>query len=207
MSEAPGRDAPRWVFPAVLGSVILLLGLVPLLVNAFAPHPVGEVYLEPRQIEDFELQMAEGGTFRLSDYRGKTLVFYFGYTTCPDVCPTTLYDFKRAKAELGEWEDEVQFVFVTVDPAVDTAEQIDQYLAHFDEDFIGLYGTEEELKRVADQFGVKVVSADKTAGYGITHTTSSYIVDANGLLKIRMHYGQKIDRIANDIRLVAKGRI
>ncbi|HQA69961.1 MAG TPA: hypothetical protein PK801_16665, partial [Aggregatilineales bacterium] len=61
--------------------------------------------------------------------------------------------------------------------------------------------------QVADQFGVKVVSADKTAGYGITHTTSSYIVDANGLLKIRMHYGQKIDRIANDIRLVAKGRI
>lgn len=207
MSEAPERESPRWVFPAVLGGVILLLGFIPLLINAFAPHPVGEVYAEPRQIEDFELPMAEGGTFRLSDYRGQTLVVYFGYTTCPDVCPTTLFDLKRAKAELDEWEDDVQFVFVTVDPEVDTAEQIEEYLNYFDEDFIGLYGTEEELRQVADQFDVKVVSAEETAGYGITHTTSSYIVDGDGLLKIRMHYGQKIDRIANDIKLIAKGRI
>jgi protein SCO1/2 len=204
------EEDPRWskASPIALGGVIVLLVLVPLVVNALAPHPVGSLYDDPEQVEDFTLPRADGGTFRLSDYRGETVVLYFGYTSCPDVCPTTLYDLRRAKAELGNLADDVEFVFITVDPTIDEAETITQYLSHFDESFIGLYGTEDQILTVADRFDIVTKGADETvATYGITHTTSTFIIDSEGYLKMRMHYGQPYDRMADDIKLVAKGRI
>ena len=206
-TQNEGSKGP-YLYPAVLGGIILLLVFIPLGVNALAPHPVGEVYFEPEQIEDFELPRADGGTFRLSDYKGKTVVIYFGYTSCPDVCPTTLYDLRRTKEQLGGLANEVVIVFITIDPAIDDAEKIEQYLSYFDESFIGLYGTEEQILEVAEQFNIVTKGADETvATYGITHTTSTFIIDSDSYLKLRMHYGQPYDKMANDIKLVARGRI
>ena len=107
MSYEQDSGRSQYVYPAVLAGIIIFLVILPLLVNMLAPHPVGEVYETPERVADFALPRADGGTFRLSDW-GKTVVLYFGYTSCPDVCPTTLADLKRARAELGEYAEGVE---------------------------------------------------------------------------------------------------
>lgn len=213
-SESPTRAPylPRFN-PIMLGLMALTLVafvIVPGILMAITPHPHGLVYDDPPLIADFEMPRADGGTFRLSDYRGKTVVVYFGYTSCPDVCPATLYNLHRALERLGSEADKVQVVFVTVDPQNDTPERIREYLRYFDPSFIGLYGTQEQLQAVWDAFGV-VVQREETGqtarGYTVTHTTSIFVVDSEGYLKLRMHYDTNPDLLARDLRYVIRRRI
>ncbi len=186
--------------------VIIALG-IPLVLLAITPHFEGSAYDDPPIVEDFSLSRADGGTFRLSDYRGRVVALYFGYTSCPDVCPTTLYDLRRTLEALGPDAGEVTVAFVTVDPATDTPERMTDYLSYFHPAFIGLLGTPAELQAVYDRFGVQVLQPEETAGgYGLAHTTSVFVLDRAGRLRLRLHYGASPESMARDLRILIKER-
>ncbi|MEW5965659.1 MAG: SCO family protein [Pseudomonadota bacterium] len=151
---------------------------------------------------DFELTDHHGETRKLADFRGKAVAVFFGYTHCPDVCPTTLSDFAAALKLLGGQGGRVQVIFVTVDPQRDTPDLLKQYVPAFNPDFLGMYTDPESLKRLANEF--KVVyqkSAVKAADdYLIDHSAGTYVYDAKGKLRLLMPYGSKPEAIANDLR-------
>lgn len=194
---------------ALIAGLVVVFAIVPAILMLTTPHPHGTLYDEPPQV-DFELPSTDGGTFRLSDYRGEVVVVYFGYTSCPDVCPATLFDLKRAEEQLGERAEDVEVVFVTIDPEVDTPERINEYLNYFDESFIGTYGTEEQLQAVRDLFHVTVLRSDEgeaIPGYGITHTTSMFVINREGYLKLRMHHETDPELLARDLDYFIKGKL
>lgn len=151
---------------------------------------------------DFELTDHNGATRTLADFRGKAVAVFFGYTHCPDVCPTTLSDFAAALKLLGGQAERVQVIFVTVDPQRDTPDLLKQYVPAFNPGFLGMHTDAESLKRLANEF--KVVyqkSAVKAADdYLIDHSAGTYVYDAKGNLRLLMPYGSKPEAIANDLR-------
>lgn len=213
-SPAPGEMADtrrRTLTIAIIAVLFVAFVLVPGVLMAITPHPHGTLYDDPVEAPDFTLPRADGsGDFTLSEARGDVVVLYFGYTSCPDVCPATLYDLRRAKEALGEAGDDVRVVFVTIDPAVDTPEKIEEYLAYFDPSFTGLYGSEEALEAVRDKYNVSVFREDEgetIPGYGITHTTSMFVIDREGVLKLRMHHDTDVEYLTRDLRYVLNGRL
>ena len=153
------------------------------------------------QLTDFNGQRRE-----LSDFRGKAVVVFFGYTHCPDVCPTTLSTLAAAIKKLGPDGDKVQVLFVTADPERDTAEVLKQYVTAFNPTFLGLRGTVEETAKVAKEFKVIV---QKNAGadpnnYTVDHSSGTYIYDPAGKLRLYVGYGQDADVFAHDIGLLLK---
>jgi protein SCO1/2 len=184
-------------------AALLLLALSPALVGLFVPHFHGTEYDTPALVEDFTLRRADGGTFRLSDTRGRVVVLYFGYTECPDVCPTTLYDLHRARELLGDQASSLVVAFVTIDPDNDTPQKLADYTAAFDPTFIGLYGTPQELQAVYDRFGVTV----EEQTYSLTHTNAAFVLDRAGRLRLRMHFDAGPDDMAADLRVLIRERI
>lgn len=182
--------------------VLIIVSLIPLMI----PHYHGELYEVPQEI-DFTLTRANGGEFQLSDLRGEVVVVYFGYTSCPDVCPTTLLDLRRTMEELGDKSADVTVAFVTVDPQNDTPEKMADYVRYFDPSFIGLVGSGDALQGVYDQFGVRMVSADPSGGaQRITHSDSVFVIDRQGRLRLRLHYGVRPQDIAQDLRRLLRER-
>jgi protein SCO1/2 len=152
------------------------------------------------------LERPDGSTFNLHALKGKIALIFFGYTACPDICPTTMADFSRVKADLGELADQVEFVFVTVDPQRDTPERTQQYAAGFDASFIGLSGTESQLQPVWDGYGVyrKLEGAGHHNGYSVDHSTRIYLIDKSNHLRLTYAYGTAVEDISNDIRFLLK---
>ncbi len=151
----------------------------------------GTVLDPPKEVADFTLTRHTGQPMSLSDLRGKAVMLFFGYTYCPDVCPTTLAEFKRVKQQLGADADRVAFVFVSVDGARDTPERLAQYVTAFDPGFIGLTGPEADLRRIAQDYGVffqRATYDDAQTGYLVDHTASSFVVDPEGRLAIVFPY-------------------
>jgi protein SCO1/2 len=150
---------------------------------------------------DFELVGSDGTPVRLSDFRGKWTVIYFGYTFCPDVCPTTLGDLSQMMQALDDKRDNVQVVMVTVDPERDTPERLGQYLTYFDPSFIGLTGEAEQIEAAASQFGVFY---EKEPGsvqdYLISHTSTVAVIDPEGTMRIVYPYGVSGNDMAADLR-------
>lgn len=152
----------------------------------------------------FKLTDHTGKVRTLEDFKGKAVALFFGYTHCPDVCPTTMADLASAMKLLGERSDEVQVLFVTVDPERDTQEVLAQYVPSFDERFIGLYGTPEETAEVVKNFKVFYAKQD-TAGksdYTIDHSSGIYGFDKDGKVRLYFNYGQKPQEIANDLKQI-----
>lgn len=189
---------------------ILMAVLVLSLIAAFAfrrPYTFhGTVINPPLSVTDFTLETANGEIFRLSDARGKLVLLFFGYTSCPDVCPITLGTFKQVHEQLGSDAQKVKFVMVTADPERDTPEKVAAYVERFNPEFIGLSGSLLDLQRVWDELGVFVEKQDtaSAAGYLVSHTASVYVIDQNGDLLMTLPYGTTAIDMANDVTQLLK---
>jgi protein SCO1/2 len=151
---------------------------------------------------DFALTDHTGKARTLADFRGKVVVLFFGYTQCPDVCPTTLAELAEAMRRLGADAARVQVLFVTVDPQRDTAELLGHYVPAFDPSFLGLLGDAPALERTAREF--KVVyqkQPGSTPGtYTMDHSAGAYVFDPQGRLRVYVSYGAGPEVFAHDIR-------
>lgn len=184
-----------------------LLGLVllPVLVIAACGSPSfrGSVVAEPVAVPDFVLTDENGEPFQLSDQRGSVILLFFGYTSCPDVCPTTLANWRKVHESLGEDAVRVRFVFVTVDPERDSVERLGLHVNAFNPDFIGLTGAAEALEEVYEIFGVfyeKDTSSASALGYLVNHTATTFVLDTEGVWRLREAYGTPHEDITHDIR-------
>lgn len=181
----------------LFAATVILMNLQP-----YAYH--GSVIEPPARAADFTLTAHDGKPFRLSEQTGKAVVMFFGYTSCPDVCPTTLYNFKKIRAQLTHQADQTRFVFITVDPERDTRERLGAYVTNFDPSFIGLTGTMSELETVWKSYGVyRAKQAGSTAlGYLVDHSSRIYFIDPRGNLRVTYTDDTHADDIARDIRHV-----
>ncbi len=160
-------------------------------------------------ISEFVLQDQHGRPFKLSEQRGKVVVFFFGYTFCPDVCPMTLSTWKRVYDALQADTAAVRFVYVTVDPERDTPEKMQAHLAIFHPSFTGLTGSPEALREVYADFGVyaeKVNIAAGASGYLINHSTRMFVVDARGDLRLLIDHAAPVPEVVHDLRLLVRGK-
>jgi protein SCO1/2 len=191
---------PRFLlmaFVTVAGLVLLAL-----LAVRFWPYRYHGFLLEPtKPVADFELVGPNNRPVKLSDFRGKLTVLYFGYTYCPDVCPTTLAELAQGVRRMGRRADQVQVVMVTVDPERDTPESLAQYMANFDARFIGLSGTAEQVAAAATPLGIYYERHEGTAasGYLVDHTATVAVIDQNGFLRLVFPYGTPGEDIASDL--------
>lgn len=144
----------------------------------------------------------------MSDFAGKVTVFFFGYTQCPDVCPTTMAEVAQIKRSLGADGDRLQAVFITVDPERDTPEVLRSYVAGFDPAFVALRGTPEQTAAAAKSFRVffaKAPGKGEGAGYTVDHTAGAYVADEKGRLRLFERYGTPTEAMAADIRQLLGG--
>ena len=155
---------------------------------------------------DFPLPDVDGRMRSVKDFAGKVVVVFFGYTQCPDACPTTLAEIAQAKKLLGADGDKVQPVLITVDPERDTPQVLKAYVGNFGPDFIALRGTPEQTAAVAKDFKVyyKKVETKKGGTYLMDHSASSYVYDPQGRLRLYSRYNSGPQALADDIRLLLK---
>ena len=157
---------------------------------------------------NFDLPDANGQRRTLADFKGRVTLVFFGFTHCPDVCPTTMIELAEVKKALGPDGARVQSVFITVDPERDTPELLRAYINNFDPSFVALRGSPEETSALAKHFKVfyaKVPS--KTGGnYIIDHTAASFVFDANGQIRLYTRYGGGAEALKSDLRLLLDGR-
>lgn len=157
--------------------------------------------------KNFELTDHLGKVRHLDDFKGKVVVMFFGYTQCPDVCPTTMVEMQGVMKLLGDDAKRVQVIFVTVDPERDTQEVLAQYVPAFDPSFIGLRpATPEALKEVTTGFKVfyQQVPGKTLGSYTIDHTAGSYVFDPEGRLRLFIKHGQGGQPLADDIKALLK---
>lgn len=155
---------------------------------------------------DFELPDAQGRTRRLADFQGKAVVLFFGYTQCPDVCPTTLQELTQARQLLGPLGDRVQGVFITLDPERDTAELLQAYMGSFDQSYVALVPNADQLAQAAKHYKVyyKKVDGKTPTSYTIDHTAASFIYDPKGRIRLYTRYGLGAQALADDLRRLLK---
>jgi protein SCO1/2 len=151
---------------------------------------------------DFALFDQNGKPRTLADFRGKAVVLFFGYTQCPDVCPTTMGTLAQAMKDLGKDADRVQVLFVTVDPERDTPALLSEYVPAFDPRFLGLYGDAQATERVAKEF--KVIYRKSPGAtpdtYTMDHSAGTFVFDPQGRLRLYAGYGQGADVFVHDLR-------
>ncbi|MDB5942747.1 MAG: family protein-like protein [Ramlibacter sp.] len=156
--------------------------------------------------KDFNLPDQDGRMRSLKDFAGKVVVLFFGYTQCPDVCPTTMTELAQVKKLLGADGEKVQVLFVTVDPERDTPEVLKAYMANFDPGFVALRGSPEQLAAMAKDFKVfyKKNEGKTPSSYSMDHSAASYVYDTRGRLRLYTRYGGGPQALASDIGLLLK---
>jgi protein SCO1 len=156
--------------------------------------------------KDFQLADQNGQARSLKDFPGKVVVLFFGYTQCPDVCPTTMTELAQVRQQLGPDGDKVQVLFVTVDPERDTPSVLKGYMANFDPTFLALRGTPEQLAAMAKDYKVyyKKVEGKTPTSYSMDHSAASYVYDQQGRLRLYTRNGTGPQALASDIRLLMK---
>lgn len=152
--------------------------------------------------KDFHLPDTDGKVRSLQDFKGKAVVVFFGYTQCPDVCPTTMADIAQAKKLLGPEGGKVQGIFITIDPERDTPELLKAYVANFGPDFVALRGTPEQTAAVAKDFKVyyKKVEGKTPGSYTMDHSAASFVYDPQGRLRLYARYGAGPQVLADDLK-------
>ena len=155
---------------------------------------------------DFHLNDATGKPRTLADYRGKAVVVFFGYTQCPDFCPTTLAELAEVMKKLGPDADRVQVLFVTVDPERDTPDLLSKYVPAFDPRFMGLVGDAAATERTAKEFKIiyQKQPGPTPGSYTMDHSAGTYIFDPQGRLRLYVSYGQGPEVFAHDLRELLK---
>ena len=187
----------------LMGVSVFFLGL-----HAFNDQQqfIGSVIGTPApQALDFELQQPDGTPFHLAAQRGKVVLIYLGYTNCPDFCPATLGKYRQIREQLGEEAADVVFVFITVDPDRDTPELIGDYMRRFDQGFIGLTGSLDELQKVWKGYGVGTPyrqDVDSEVGYVVMHSTRVWVIDKEGNLRITFPFEMNAADMAHDVQLL-----
>ena len=157
--------------------------------------------------KDFELTDHNGQVRHLTDFKGKVVVMFFGYTQCPDVCPTSMLELAEVKKLLGKDGERLQGLFVTVDPARDTPEVLKAYMGNFDPTFLALYATApEKLAQLAKDYKVyyKKVDGSTPTSYTMDHSAGSYVYDTKGQLRLFTRYGTGPKVLADDIAQLFK---
>jgi protein SCO1/2 len=196
--------------------LLLALALVAASHTACGPTPshdavagVGVSPAEPLALQtfdfggDFELPAHTGTAFRLADQRGKVVLLFFGYTFCPDICPTTLATVARVEKLLGTERDRMQTVFVSVDPERDSPERLREYVGLFEARAIAATGTRAQIDAVVARYAAfyEKQMSDSAAGYLVDHTSRLYLIDAHGKVRYLFRYGEEAETIAKGVRL------
>lgn len=208
---SPGQAVVPGAILAILATLLAACGgpprspLSPAWVEAVTQAPLGNrdtAYDPPRPAPTLHLTDQDGRPFDLASLLGRPVFVAFGYTHCPDVCPTTLADLRAAIKASGV---DATVVFVTVDPARDDTAAMRQYVGYYAMDFTGLTGTDDEIADAAAAWGVtyRQLPSDSASGYAVAHSTDSYLVDGNGQLRHHVFFGAPVDLIADLIREVA----
>ena len=177
----------------------------PVMVEAITPPPLGvrtTAYDPARPAPALRLTDQDGQPFDLASMRGRPVFVYFGYTHCPDVCPTSLTDLRAGIRASGV---DATVVFVTVDPARDDAAAMKQYVDYYAAGFIGLTGTETEIAETAAAWGIsyRKLESDSASGYAMAHSAEAYLVDAEGTLRHHLFFGTPAALIAERLLEVA----
>jgi protein SCO1/2 len=166
----------------------------------------GTSYGEPFPVaEEIELTRFDGTMFRLNDLRGEVVLLFFGYTSCPDVCPTTLAELNLALKDLNlDQAEAVNVVFITVDPERDDPVRVQEYVNHFNAGFIGLSGTEPELAGIWNEYGIfrEIVEGTSAAGYLVNHTARVTLIDRQGNLRVSFGFETPVEDIVHDLKMV-----
>ena len=185
-------------------------------------NPGGGALVDPpHRVQDFTLTSHTGDSISLHEMRGRAVLMFFGYTHCPDVCPTTLAAYRRVKQALGDDADHVNFVFISVDGTRDTPDVLTDYLSKFDPDFIGMTGDEATLRQMGTEYGLMFQPETINVGhehedehehdhnlddenYFVQHTSPSFLIDRDGYLRMVYFYGTEPEIIAEGIRQVLR---
>jgi len=185
-----------------LSLVVLLAGCEkPRLPSPFHASDVSAMFTQA----DFRLTDHSGKTRTLADFRGKAVALFFGYTHCPDVCPTTLADLAQMMQLLGNDAGRVQVLFITVDPERDTPEMLAQYVPAFHPSFLGLHGDAQATAQAAKAFYVGYQKQPTSSGYNVDHSLGTFLVDPKGRVRLRAPHAQRAEWFADDIRLLLGG--
>ena len=157
--------------------------------------------------KDFALSDQNGQLRSIKDFTGKVVVVFFGFTQCPDVCPTAMAELAGIKKSLGADGDKLQAILITVDPERDTPELLQAYMRNFDPTFLALRPSLDKLPQVAKDFKIYYKKVDgKTAGsYSMDHSAGSYVYDTKGRVRLYSRYGNDVGGLTSDIRLLLKG--
>jgi len=154
--------------------------------------------------KDFALTDHNGKSRTLADFKGKAVLIFFGYTQCPDVCPTTMADMATVMKDLGPLADRVQVLFVTIDPERDTQMLLSKYVPAFDPRFLGLFGDKAATDKVAAEFKVfyQKVPGKMPGSYTMDHTAGTYIFDPQGRIRLFVRHGQGTESIVHDLKIL-----
>ena len=192
----------------VLFIVTVVIGLTMLVEVVFRkPYSFhGTIINPPLPVTDFTLQTSNEEVFRLSDQKGKIILLFFGYTSCPDVCPVTLATFKQVYDNLGVDAQQVRFVMITADPDRDTPDKVSEYAARFNPEFIGLSGDMTALYSIWKELGVFVEKQEtgSAAGYLVSHTSSVYVLNQSGNMLMTFPYGTTAIEMIDDLNELLK---
>ena len=186
----------------------LMLAALPLGAAAANERLKAGVFDPAQPAPEFALKGSDGAALNLARFKGKLVLLVFGFTNCPEVCPTTLATLAQARKQLGADAADVQVVYVTVDPERDDAARIRQYLAAFDPSFIGGTEAPATLSAMRKRYGVvaEKIAATQPNAYGMNHSTSVWLIDRAGRLRAMMPYGHPAPDFVHDLKLLLAAR-
>lgn len=207
----PSRRGARWARGLSLGLLLVAAALLSACQKSAGPGTRSSAFhgvdiTGASYAQGFDLPDSEGHERRLSDFKGKVVVVFFGYTQCPDVCPTTMTELAQAKRLLGPLGPQVQGVFITVDPERDTADLLTRYVHAFDPSFIALRADAQRTRATAESFHVfyEKVPGDRPGSYTIDHTAGSFVFDRQGRVRLFMRFGMGPKAWADDLSTLIK---
>ncbi len=186
-----------WIGTGIL-LLVVVAAVITILVTRLNPSFHGSVINPPAPAPDFTLTNQDGQVIRLSDYRGKYVYMYFGYTNCTNECPATMAILKTVRNQMGNQADQIQVMFISTDPVRDTSPAVGVFLGRFDPTFIGATGTQAELQPVWADYGVTVENG------GETHSSYIYLIDPSGKLILTYPYATPPQDLAADMILLLR---